>query len=263
MKNKALSIFLISLNVLGILCLIWLAIPLILQDGRVPNPDAMLPMARWDGSGALLTVGLLPLIAANILGFFFIARGQIRLKYRLLFFLPGLLCTLLVLYYLLLSFHVLPFYGKLPIAQVQLEAQESGKTRCYTVYEDENYSLSAGFEGDPVEIYTANYSCFEATIEDGVVRNRFVRCSLKDEEGQPIEADETLTQIMRHAAEEIEHDIWLFQIIRDGNDTFVYIKLNVNWHDPCDLYRYDPENDTLTHLCHWEDKNFKGIRLCK
>ncbi len=108
MNKKGLSIFLIILNAVGLFCLVFLGVLLILQDSTVPNPDAMIPMERWDGAGALLCLGFLPLLAANILGFIFIARGQIRLKYRLLFFLPALICTLLVVYYLLLSFHVIP-----------------------------------------------------------------------------------------------------------------------------------------------------------
>ena len=87
MKNKALSIFLIILNTLGIFCLIWFAVPLLSGDRTVPNPDAMLPMERWDGAGAALCLGLLPLLAANILGMIFIARGQIKKPLRALFLL--------------------------------------------------------------------------------------------------------------------------------------------------------------------------------
>ena len=80
-------------------------------------------------------------------------------------------------------------------------------------------------------------------------------------DGNLIEADEELQRLMTCAARELEHDIWEFLIIRDGDDLFAYVKLNVNWSDPCDLYRYDPQNDTLIHLCRWQNKDFSGIRV--
>ncbi len=262
MNRKGLSIFLILLNALGVACLIYCAVPLILNDTAVPNPDSMLALERWDSGGALLTIGLLPLLAANILGFLFIAKGQIRLKYRLLFFLPGLICTLLVLYYILLSFQVIPgFFPKPSIANVTLKDPDTGKETHYEIFEGERRSLTSPFEEDPIEIYSADYNDFTAYIEDGKVLNRLTGTKLSDGDGNLIEADEELQRLMTCAARELEHDIWEFLIIRDGDDLFAYVKLNVNWSDPCDLYRYDPQNDTLIHLCRWQNKDFSGIRV--
>lgn len=108
MNKKGLSIFLIILNALGIFCLVVLSIPLITGDRTVSNPDAMLPMQGWEGSGALLFYGLPMLLAANILGMIFIAKGQIRKPLRALFLLPGIICAVLVVYFLLVSFDVIP-----------------------------------------------------------------------------------------------------------------------------------------------------------
>ena len=108
MNKKGLSIFLILLNALGIFCLVCLAVPLIIGDRTVPNPDAMLPAERWDSAGALLCVGLVPLLAANILGMIFIAKGQLKEPVRALFLIPGIICMILVVYYLLVSFNVIP-----------------------------------------------------------------------------------------------------------------------------------------------------------
>ena len=262
MKNKTLSIFLIILNTLGIFCLIWFAVPLLSGDRTVPNPDAMLPMERWDGAGAALCLGLLPLLAANILGMIFIARGQIKKPLRALFLLPGLICTILVVYYLRVSFNVLPgVFDQSAVAMVSLSDHDSGRKENVTVYSGGHYSNCPDFESDPVEVYTADYDCFEAYIDDDTVRNRFVCCELTDDQNTPVEADEMVEKLMHCAARELEHDFWEFKIIRDGKDLFVFVKLNVNWSDPCDLYRYDAKNDTLVHLCRWQDVDFQGIRL--
>ncbi|MBR6322034.1 MAG: hypothetical protein IKR59_04110 [Lachnospiraceae bacterium] len=262
MNKKGLSIFLIILNVLGIFCLVYLAIPLLACDRTVPNPDAMLPAERWDGCGAALCLGLPMLLAANILGMIFIAKGQIKKPVRALFLLPSVICAILVVYYLLLSFNVIPgFFFKSPVAMVSLKDHDSGRAETYTVYSGGHYSLCPEFESDPTEVYTADYNCFDAYIDDDTVRNHFVRCELTDDSDLPVEADETIEKMMRCAARELEHDIWEFKIIRDGKDLFAFVKLNVNWSDPCDLYRYDPKNDTLIHLCHWQDVDFVGIRL--
>ena len=262
MNKKCLSIFLIILNSIGIICLVVLGVQLLMQDTTVNNPDAMIPMENWDGAGALLCLGFLPLLAANILGFIFIARGQIRLKYRLLFFLPSFIITLLVIYYLLLSFHVIPgFFPKPAVIKVSLLDHDSRREEDYIVYEGGNYSECPKFESDPVEVYTADYDCFEAYIDDNTVRNRFVRYDLTGSQGQPAPENETFLYLMETAADELEHDLLVFQIIQDGKDCFVFVKLNVNWSDPCDLYRYDPNNDTLIHLCRWQDVDFQGIRV--
>ncbi len=262
MNHKKLSVFLIALNILGICCLIYFAIPLILNDSAVPNPDAMLPLERWDGGGAALTLGLLPLTAVNILGVIFIARGQLKKSVRALFMLPSVLCTLLVVYYMLLSFNVIPgFFPKIPVAKVALLDHETQAESCCLVYDDGKYLTIDEFECDPIQIYTADDSCFESYIDDDTVRNRLNHIQLTDESGAPVEADEKIRSLMNCAARELEHDLWLFQIIRDGKDDFVFVKLNVNWSDPCDLYRYDPGKDTLVHLCRWQNADFKGIRV--
>ena len=91
----------ISLNIIGLICLIYFAVPYILHDTSVPNPDAMLPMYRWEGAAIALMVGTIPLIVANLLAFNFVWKERIKLPTRILFFLPGIICLSLVVSYLL------------------------------------------------------------------------------------------------------------------------------------------------------------------
>ena len=101
-KGRAVCVLLLNLLALG--CLIWCAVPYLAHDTYVANPDAMLPTERWDGAGFLLTLGLIPMLTANTLGFLFILRKEKPLWLRLLPYLMGLCELALTAHYLITSF---------------------------------------------------------------------------------------------------------------------------------------------------------------
>ena len=102
-ENKVLSICILTVNAIGVLLLVWFAVLYLAHSPVVPNPDAMLPMARWEGAGWLMTVGLVPMLAANVLGFLFPLREVRPLALRLLIFLPSLVQLALVLHFFVTS----------------------------------------------------------------------------------------------------------------------------------------------------------------
>ena len=67
--RNTLSWVIIALNIVGIVCLIYFAIPYFTHNVTITNPDAMLPVEAWDGAGMALTCGFIPLLIANILCF--------------------------------------------------------------------------------------------------------------------------------------------------------------------------------------------------
>ncbi len=93
----------IFLNIVGIMCLIYYAVPFISHDTSIPNPDAMLPMQRWEGAGIMLTIGAIPLLVANLIAFLTVWKEKIKKPLRFLLFLPGLLCSILAILYWLPS----------------------------------------------------------------------------------------------------------------------------------------------------------------
>lgn len=98
---KAVSITIAMVNIIGIICLLYFAVPYITHDTTVKNPDAMLPVEAWDSAGMTLTIGLVPLIIANVLGFIYV---KFQKKYmRLLWFIPSAICFVLVASYWLVS----------------------------------------------------------------------------------------------------------------------------------------------------------------
>ena len=101
--RKPLAVCMILLNLAAIACLIYLAVPYLMHDTYVANPDAMIPAERWDGSGFLLVLGILPMLTANTLGFFFIFKKE-KLLPRLAVFLPAIAEITLAAHYLFISF---------------------------------------------------------------------------------------------------------------------------------------------------------------
>ena len=89
------------INIIGVVCLAYFAIPYLTHNTTVYHPDAMLPMEAWDSAGVTLTVGFIPLLIANILAFIYVAKESIKMPLRLLYFIPSLLCICLVISYLI------------------------------------------------------------------------------------------------------------------------------------------------------------------
>lgn len=88
-SNKTLSIIILIINMIGVACLIYFAIPYLTHNTTVYHPDAMLPAEAWDNAGMTLTVGFIPLLIANILAFIFAAKESIKVSLRILYFIKS------------------------------------------------------------------------------------------------------------------------------------------------------------------------------
>ncbi|HHV28144.1 MAG TPA: hypothetical protein GXX73_00790 [Clostridium sp.] len=95
--NKLVQLAVVVINIFGVLCLIYFAIPYVTHNTVVQNPDAMLPAEAWDAAGMTLTIGLIPLVIANVLGFVFV-KNKKKLA-RLLWFIPSIACLVMVVSY--------------------------------------------------------------------------------------------------------------------------------------------------------------------
>lgn len=136
--------------------------------------------------------------------------------------------------------------------------REEGETRYYAL-EKKPTAIDA-FAGDPVLVYTAVDGCFDAYIEDDMVHNLLVDPRLYDADGNLLENDDTVLAILAQA-EQLDHAIYFFQLIRDGDVDLVFLKMNVNLWIPCDLYYYDAVQDRLVLLYEFDDVDLLGVRL--
>lgn len=100
-ERKTLSLLIIVINIIGVIFLIYFAIPYLTHNTAIPYTDAMLPAELWDRAGMALTFGIIPLLAVNILSFIFI---KAKPKFvRFLFFVPSMICLIIVISYWITS----------------------------------------------------------------------------------------------------------------------------------------------------------------
>ena len=95
--KSILSRLIIALNIVGVVCLIYFAIPYVTHNVTIKYPDAMLPMEAWDRAGVALTFGFIPLLIANILCFVVVKTKQKFVPF--LYFIPSVMCLIIALSY--------------------------------------------------------------------------------------------------------------------------------------------------------------------
>ena len=163
-KNKLIKIIVIIINIIALICLIYLAIPYIKHDTTINNPTAMITAESWDMSGFLLTIGLLPLIGANLCAFKFIDLKSKIIK--LLFFIPSIICLLIVVQYIYVSFGTNE--GKNEGKYLfTLKCHLHKKEYNYDIYAERNgYSIDID-EKDKIPLGDIDYSSDEA-IEESI-----------------------------------------------------------------------------------------------
>ena len=116
----------------------------------------------------------------------------------------------------------------------------------------------AGEQDDACVFYTADYADFDTSALRSHRVNTLVATTLYDSVGNVVEPNETMIAMMHAAADQIDHAIFDFQIIVvNGQRYFAFVKLNVNWWDPCTLYEYD--GGELRELAQWDNMRLLSI----
>ena len=105
---------------------------------------------------------------------------------------------------------------------------------------------------------TADYADFDTSALRSHRVNTLVATTLYDSVGNVVEPNETMIAMMHAAADQIDHAIFDFQIIVvNGQRYFAFVKLNVNWWDPCTLYEY--EGGEFRELAQWDNMRLLSI----
>lgn len=149
------QLIIIGVNIIGIICLIIFGSIYLSFDETIRNPDAMLPMATYEGGGLILTLGTLPLILANTLAFIFIK--QVKPSLRLLFFIPAIICICLVIHFFITG---TSDEGNDALFNVAIEINT----------DDEIYGLSNSYGIDKecmgeMFVVNADYKAFKGNVE--------------------------------------------------------------------------------------------------
>ena len=149
-----------------------------------------------------------------------------------------------------------------PLLRVALKSEDGQDAAyvCETIYASGKSRRCEAFTPDSAVFYTADYADFDTSALHSHRVNTLVATTLYDSVGNTITPNETMIAMMRAAAEQIDHAIFDFQIIVVNSQRyFAFVKLNVNWWDPCTLYEYD--SGQLRALCQWDNMRLLSIGL--
>ena len=149
-----------------------------------------------------------------------------------------------------------------PLLHVALKsASEQDAAYVYeTVYTSGKSRRCNAFTPDSAVFYTADYADFDTSALHSHRVNTLVSTTLYDSVGNTVTPNETMLSMMHAAADQIDHAIFAFQIIVvNGQRYYAFVKLNVNWWDPCTLYEY--ESGELRALCQWDNMRLLSVGL--
>ena len=148
------------------------------------------------------------------------------------------------------------------------EPREPGKKKYYAVgmpdlsFVYHRIEEISAFESDDAEFYTVvSGGIIDTDDKYGNRIYKVVDKSLYDEKGKIIEMTDELSNVFDSILELEPHEMFLCQIIKDGDEYFVYNELNVNWWYPCELYYYNKESHSLIMLCQLDGERIIDIKI--
>jgi len=264
MSKKIGSIIIIILNILGILCLVYYVAVYFMHDTAVVNPNAMIPFQKWESGGVILTIGLVPLAIVNVLAMIFLGKDRIKKPLRVLFLIPCIVCLAIVLHYWLTSSEMSEnTVSSDPVAKVSYEDKDTHEIQYALIYDDGGMEiLEESFEPDHADVFIADVSNFSSETKDGNIVITLESTNVRDGQGNEIEADDLVTEVLKNVADTAEHDILEAKVFEAGDTCFVAVQTNVNWQDPCDFYMYDSNIGILEFLYSWDNVEVQGIAVC-
>ena len=257
--KKAVNMLLVLLNLAGIVCLAVFGFRFLAHDMTVPNPDAMLPMAIWEGAGLALTIGLPFLVTANLLAYLFFPVGKEKHWLRRVpIFLPAAICLVLV---------AMVWYSSLftetpPTVLVKIRDTADGTT--YNEWIDENRGVGEYFETFRADMANVSYGVLDifAMEADGrEAANDPAYLVFRDENGRAAKVNEDVREACAAVLPKLGHLLLEAKIFETGGYVFVSAKLNVNLRTPCEFYCFDTEKKSVRLLAQWEDVDVLEIAL--
>lgn len=82
-----------------------------------------------------------------------------------------------------------------------------------------------------------------------------------DADGNEVSLPSDVLQPMIREIGKIQHAMLLVQIIRSGDEFFVYLELNVNWWSPCRLYYYRQSDEKLVELYTFDNERIVDLAV--
>ncbi|MBO4452848.1 MAG: hypothetical protein J5793_02830 [Clostridia bacterium] len=110
-------------------------------------------------------------------------------------------------------------------------------------------------------VFEVPFDCLQIPESNGSgYGTHFLRIALTGKDGRNIEPDGTLLEILGEV-DKIEHAFLAVKIFRCGEDHFVFVELNVNMWDPCEVYYYRADTKTLYDLYVFDGEQVKNVAV--
>lgn len=97
-KKSIVLVAIVAINILGIVFLAYFLIPYLLHDTSINEIKSNIQLQAWDSAGLILTIGFIPLAAANFAAFFVLKKRHE--SKNILFFIPSFICFMAMMSYI-------------------------------------------------------------------------------------------------------------------------------------------------------------------
>ena len=148
-----------------------------------------------------------------------------------------------------------------PFLEVQLQDEHTGEITWEAVGLAELTRPTEPFDADTP--WTHTFYCFDSYSERSKNRSRvlnFREDTLLTEEDRAVLAEDPAIDRLLDQVAALEHSIIIAKVIRQDGEYYAVVDFNVNLWWPFRLYRYDPDTDTLTHLCTFDGQDVIALR---
>ena len=151
---------------------------------------------------------------------------------------------------------------KTPVLYVHVEDLKNNSVLTQPLTSSGRKKEVSSFSADAAWVYQVSSGSLHSDIVNGKVRNTISDLTILDSETHPVH-DALLEDIAEVTAASIDHDIMEFEIWNVGTHYYSFIKLNVNWSDPCELYEYHPDSHSIHLVGAWDNVNLLAMELPK
>ncbi len=145
-----------------------------------------------------------------------------------------------------------------PIIKTITVERDSREYQYSIVYENGRIRKAKPFSADEATVYYVDCSRVYSNIVNGKVVNNAKNVTIYDADKNAV-SDQVLSDIVQITIKSIDHDIIDFKIFDYGEQYFIFVKLNTNWSDPCELYKYESTTQSIQYLYTWQNVNLIGI----
>lgn len=120
------------------------------------------------------------------------------------------------------------------------------------------------FKSDEIEIFEVDNNCYNDHID--LENHKFLnqlnieKCTIKDSMKNDVEINGYFEKILERVSKKEKHSIIGTAIIKENDEYYVVIELNVNLWTPYKLYKYDKKRNKLKLIYTFDNENVVGIK---